>query len=229
MDLLTIITFWKKQFEEHAFFIDIGLVDVDSEINILKNNAKKWVNYWRDLPLNDEIIYTELYIEMLLRNCDSFKKFKMDVINNINLKFCGWLIPDFVDHLKDELEYFVKLITTDVEPIDIIKFWTEINKDHCQTIYQLLDSKEKILFDTYLNFSKEFDIIYDGISIEDIQISRLSLICTRDLDKFLLKTKNGIYDRSIKSVIHPVLIDHIKRENERAMFDIRYALSRLKI
>ena len=229
------VLFWSNQFKEHAFFINIGLIDeevINLNITKLKRIAKNWREYWAtiyiDYKNNDR---HKDSIESILNNCKAFKKFKESVIVHINASFCSWLIPDFVDHLKDELDYFINILTNNITPLEVIKFWTEINKDHSQTIFQLLDSTEIDLFNKSLIFSKELTVLHKHINDdeEDKQFCLLSLHCIDELDKFVTDLKIGIDNRDIKSAIHPLLIDHIKREGMRSITDIKLALKELTI
>ena len=228
------VIFWSNQFKEHAFFINIGLIDEDIiNLNItkLKRIAKNWQEYWANI--HSEYKKNDKYkdsIESILDNCKAFKSFKKSVIVHINDSFCSWLIPDFVDHLKDELDYFINVLTDNITPLEVIKFWTEINKDHSQTIFQQLDSTEIDLFNKSLIFSKELTVLNTHINDEeDKQFCLLSLHCIDELDKFVSELKIGIDNRNIKSAIHPLLIDHIKREGMRSITDIKLALNSLSV
>jgi len=222
------IIFWSTQFKEHCFFIDIGLIDDQSTITELKIISKQWYKYWENISNIDLNDINLSDINDIIFNCQFFKKFKENVIDHIKNGFCGWLIPDFVDHLKDEVEYFVNVLTDKIEPSEVIKFWTEINRDHCQTIYQLLDSSEGEVFDKSLNFSKELSIIHKNMNQENEQFYLLSLHCIDQLDIFVDQLKIRIYSRDIKSVIHPLLIDHIEREGKRSLYDISMALKSIE-
>ena len=219
MDKLDNIIFWSNQFKEHAFFIDIGLIDDQSITTEIKLIAREWYKYWENINIDD--------INDILIHCYAFKGFKETVIHHIKIEFCGWLIPDFIDHLKDELEYFINILNGSITPSEVIKFWTEINRDHCQTIFQLLDSSEEDLFTKSLNFSKELTIIHKNIKDdeENLQFNLLSLHCIDKLDEFVSQLKVGIVNRNVKSVIHPLLINHIEREGKRSIHDIKEALS----
>lgn len=217
------IEFWLRQFTEHSLFIKIGIVELDLETRNIKENAEKWQKYWKK-TLQKHLSDIDVRHE-IKNSAINFSKFKTEILDLTKERFTGWLVPEFIHHIKDEVEYFLKReFKNNLDNEFIIRFWNEINQEHSEFNSNLLDNSEKELIEKSDNFAKRFEVLKNLEEFEVIQFTLLSLHCAEELDDFLTSGKEGIEDRSIKSAIHPVLIEHVKRETQRGIFEMNEIL-----
>jgi hypothetical protein len=97
-------------------------------------------------------------------------------------------------------------------------FWNRIMAEHSKFIRGLLDPTENELIRTANNFGNEFDqlTVEAKKAIDNtIPISKVtadSLKATKDIRDFKAQGTKGILDCKIKSIIIPLLGDHVFRE-----------------
>lgn len=144
--------------------------------------------------------------------------------------------PLLIDHISREAKYFAnrlrELNTGTLEPLPdaIIKenvFFLRIMADHAKFISHLLDPSERKLIEQANEFSHDFDqLLFQAIDLESMRPqsqtyplldqfldqNRVSVKSLRDFKK----TARELIDACrIKSIIHPLLADHVFREAER--------------
>lgn len=106
-------------------------------------------------------------------------------------------------------------------------FFLRIMADHAQFIGHLLDPSERKLVDMARNFSHDFDqLVFQARDLESMKPqsqtvplldqfldqNRVSVASLRDFKK---TARDLIEECRIKSIIHPLLADHVFREAER--------------
>ncbi|MFL6517663.1 MAG: DUF2935 domain-containing protein, partial [Bacillus sp. (in: firmicutes)] len=144
--------------------------------------------------------------------------------------------PLLIDHTSREANYFRKRLIELNEgklqalPDAIIKenvFFLRIMADHAKFIGHLLDPSERKLIDIAQNFSNDFDqLMYQARDLESMKPqsqtvplldqfldqNRVSVSSLRDFKK---TARDLIEQCKIKSIIHPLLADHVFREADR--------------
>ncbi len=99
---------------------------------------------------------------------------------------------------------------------DLLVFWNQIMMEHAQFIRGLLDPTEEGLIDTADEFSKEYRVLLeaakeaDGRSME--ALSEKTLEETKRYRDFKMAGAKGINECEIRSIILPLLADHVLRE-----------------
>jgi hypothetical protein len=144
--------------------------------------------------------------------------------------------PLLLDHTSREADYFRKRLKElnkgNLEPlpdaiIDENVFFLRIMADHAKFIAHLLDPSERKLVEMARNFSHDFDQLL--MQARDLDSMRPQSLTTPLLDQFLdqnrvsvkslrdfKKTARELIEACrIKSIIHPLLADHVFREAER--------------
>ena len=189
IDINTDIT--KKQLELRSGDVDNDLVDKIRSIN------KK------TLPAIANLIH-----------------FKNDILNRVlscNLYTTNY--PLLITHIMNEAKMYCKLLTrvennepfTDDYIYEQELFWNNIMKEHAEFIRGLLDPSEKELIKTANGFAIDYENILDGSnninSLKDISLDK-----TLELREFKIAGEEGILDCKIKSIIIPLLADHVVRE-----------------
>jgi hypothetical protein len=149
--------------------------------------------------------------------------------------------PLLVDHVSREAFYFrnrlEELNTGKLEPLPdaIINenvFFLRIMADHAKFIGHLLDPSERQLVEQTRNFSHDFDqLLFQAKNLELMrpqsqtvplldQFLDQNRISVKSLRDFKKTAKDLIDACRIKSIIHPLLADHVFREAERFLFII---------
>lgn len=135
--------------------------------------------------------------------------------------------PLLIDHIRREAILFVELLTRlqNRVVVDIARFaleqesfWNRIMAEHAKFIRGLLDPTEEVLFRTADKFGREFDALTTEALAAHNQITLLpavtreSLRETAEIRDFKRQGTEGILACKIKSIIIPLLGDHVLRE-----------------
>lgn len=151
--------------------------------------------------------------------------FKQRVLEDVlSCKVFTLNYPSLIEHILREAKLYLSLVNdlenrVDIDSTDTKKtelFWDQIMMEHSQFIRGLLDPTEEKLIDTADEFAHEFKLL--------IKEAQAKTDATMDsvTDKTLnetIKLKNfkqagtvGIYNCKIRSIILPLLADHVLRE-----------------
>lgn len=135
--------------------------------------------------------------------------------------------PLLIDHILREAKFYVQLLCRLQNGIDMDMqndlleqelFWNRIMSEHSFFIRGLLDPTETELFDIANNFGKEFDELeQQALALNNSQMNMVGLTektikATTELADFKAKGTDGILNCKIKSIILPLLADHVLRE-----------------
>lgn len=132
--------------------------------------------------------------------------------------------PLLIEHIIREANLYLSYIESldneeDIEKKSIKEqelFWDEIMMEHALFIRGLLDPSEYELVDTSNEFAKEYsDLIDDTKKFTKetlFSITRETLVETKKFKDFKEAGTTGIENCEIKSVILPLLADHVLRE-----------------
>jgi hypothetical protein len=127
------------------------------------------------------------------------------------LKSLAW--PTFFEHTYLEGERFAKRLEkfsggkVELERNEVVDFWTRVMADHADFIAHLLDPQEKMLVEKAMKSSKAWREL-KGKDGSDNKVKS-------SLDEFIAFKKTaqaGVEGGQIKSIIHPLLADHVLRE-----------------
>jgi hypothetical protein len=180
-----------------------------------------------------------------------FRNFKRNLlILVINGKVQGFNFPLLIDHIAREAEYFMnslqKFNNGILEPIQdaIIHenvFWLRIMMEHSRFIASLLDQSERNLVATARKFGDDFEtLLNQARDVESMlyhkkptypiigKLNKDSESATEELRGFKKAGLELIRSSQIKSVINPLLADHVVREAEHFLFMIRVLEERLR-
>lgn len=149
--------------------------------------------------------------------------------------------PLLVDHVSREAFYFRNRLTElnlgRLEPlpdaiIDENVFFLRIMADHAKFISHLLDPSERQLIEQANNFSQEFDqLLFQAKDLESMrpqsqtvplldQFLDQNRVSVKSLRDFKKTARELIEACRIKSIIHPLLADHVFREAEHFLIII---------
>lgn len=212
------IDFWVRQLSEHALFLHLGLEDKKLKKQALHVHKKfeKFREEFNNNPLDIELMNSALPLIKKERH------FKVNVLKRLNNgEWIGWIFPLFVNHTILELDYLVdKLNGIQMTFAEELEFWNRINSEHAAFAAHLLDPQERESVRTADAQSEKFKTLpQDEI---DMWL-KLSLEASKELDAFNKKARTA--GKGIKSVIHPVLLDHVIREGERSILTLKNLLA----
>jgi hypothetical protein len=155
-------------------------------------------------------------------------QFKTTLLNNVlSCRLFTSNYPLLIDHILREAILFRDLLTRLQNGIevnmkkDVLEqetFWNRIMSEHSFFIRGLLDPTEVELFDLANNFGKEFEelrqeaVTMNNSSSDLSNLTDTTLEATTKLRDFKAQGTEGLIDCKIKSIILPLLGDHVLRE-----------------
>ncbi|ADL07392.1 DUF2935 domain-containing protein [Thermosediminibacter oceani] len=180
----------------------------------------------------------ELLIELI--------RFKTTILSNVlSCKMFTVNYPLLIEHIRRETELYLRIIQRiqGRENIDIKRevleqelFWNRIMAEHAKFIRGLLDPTENELIKTANDFGNEFDRLTKeakaaiDMTVPPEQVTDDSLRATKAIRDFKAQGTQGLLECNIRSIILPLLGDHVLREAnhylrllkmfQRHMFDI---------
>lgn len=157
-------------------------------------------------------------------------QFKTVVLSNVlSCKMFTVNYPLLIDHILREAKLYLRMIQRlqNRENVDIQKeifeqeaFWNRIMAEHSKFIRGLLDPTEDALIETANNFGREFDELTKEVQEAAMdkttsisQVTDDSLRATTDIKNFNTQGTQGLLNCKIKSIIIPLLGDHVLRES----------------
>jgi hypothetical protein len=119
---------------------------------------------------------------------------------------------DFFEHTALEAERFTRRLThlaagkAELDRAEVIDFWARIMEDHAEFIAHLLDPQEKAL----IAASRKSAELFGKLRGDDNKVKALAE--GQAMVAFKTTATKGIEEGKIKSIIHPALADHVRRE-----------------
>lgn len=238
MQSLEEIRFWSRIMKEHAFFLSLGFTADQKE---LIQEAKQFIPIFERIE-EQANVYNEKTDPLVIRQFNiqvyqattyiwAYKRKVLGLI--LSCKIVSNNYPLLVDHTSREAYYFAKRLKELNEgkliplPEAIIQenvFFLKIMADHSKFIGHLLDPSERKLVDQAREFSHDFDqLLYQAQDLDHMRPqsetqplldqfldqNRVSVVALRDFKK---TARDLIEACKIKSIIHPLLADHVYRE-----------------
>ena len=99
------------------------------------------------------------------------------------------------------------------------KFWTMIMGEHADFIAHLLDPEERALISKAMQTSQTFRQMHDSPPASKEPLEK----GVGDIIDFKTAAEKGIQAGQIKSIIHPTLADHVRREALKAADELKRA------
>jgi len=154
--------------------------------------------------------------------------FKNKVLSNVlSCKMFTFNYPLLIIHITREAELYLKQlkrlqngerINLEREALDLEFFWNRQMAEHAKFIRGLLDPSENDLIKMANNFGNEFDQLTEkakeamNSAIPPKRVTEKSLNATKGLRDFKAQGTQGILACKIRSIIIPLLGDHVLRE-----------------
>ncbi|MEK4451890.1 DUF2935 domain-containing protein [Paenibacillus sp. FSL L8-0506] len=241
------IRFWSRIMKEHSFFLKLGFRCEDTQLineaNHFYATFEAIENRSLGFTVDSDPTVIRKFNEEVHSAASHIWAFKRKILGLIlQCKLPGGTnFPLLVDHVSREANYFRNRLEElnqgrlDPLPDAIINenvFFLRIMADHAKFIGHLLDPSERQLVEQARNFSHDFDVLlYQAIDLSSMRPqSQTKPLLSQQLDEnkvsvkslrdFKKTARDLIEECRIKSIIHPLLADHVFREAERFLYII---------
>lgn len=158
----------------------------------------------------------------------SLIQFKATILSNVlSCKMFTVNYPLLIDHIMREARLYLRMVqrlqnremaNLQREALEQEAFWNRIMAEHSKFIRGLLDPTENELFNTANNFGNEFDqltaeaLAAMEMTIPPEKVTEDSLQATLRIREFKAQGTEGLLECKIRSIIIPLLGDHVLRE-----------------
>lgn len=179
----------------------------------LKSNPNYSYREWYNIVSHINSKSLSLLEEVIL-----FKKTLLTLVSECKVFIS--IYHEMLAHLIHEAEYYKEiLINLQNETLpektlcEELNFWNHIMGEHAQFVDGMLDPKEIELKEAAEITAERFEkLVKDCISTAENQILGASIRSTEDIRDFKADATIGILKCEIKSIIPPILADHVLRE-----------------
>ena len=133
--------------------------------------------------------------------------------------------PSFFEHTAREAERFARRLDqfsrgdTSTDMKEAAEFWTIIMGEHADFIAHLLDPEENALIQKAMQTSDAFRRMHKSVPSSKGPVEK----AVDDIIDFKTAAEKGIQTGKIKSIIHPALADHVRREALKAADELKRA------
>jgi hypothetical protein len=219
--------FWNEQMMEHAkFFVMLmpgpELANERSEAERFQQNFAGQLEKSRTARLDQSnyAAFNRSTIELLKPFAD-WKRKNGDLQASGKLKSLTW--STFFVHTALEAEWFSRRleqfsrgdVATDLKATAL--FWTQIMGEHADFIAHLLDPAERDLILKAMQTGDSFHKMHDNLPASKNPVEK----AVDEIIDFKTSAEMGIQTGKIKSIIHPTLADHVRREALKAADDLK--------
>ncbi len=130
------------------------------------------------------------------------------------------LYPEILIHVINEAKHFEKILICLIDRklpnftlCEELNFWNNKMGEHAEFIDGMLDPTEKELKEKAEEFAEEFEkLVEECIKTSEKLIIQKSLMATEEIKDFKEAATEGLLECKIKSIIPPILADHVLRE-----------------
>lgn len=178
-----------------------------------------------NLALEERVFYLN---QLSIKLISELIQFKTNILNNVlGCKMFTVNYPLLIDHIMREANLYLRIvqrlqngehINMEREVAEQELFWNRIMAEHSKFIRGLLDPTEEELINAANNFGKEFDQLTAASkaamdkTMPLIKVTDESLKATKALRDFKEQGTQGLIECKVKSIIIPLLGDHVLRE-----------------
>lgn len=174
----------------------------------------------------DDVLEKQCQVQRLnqtaLKLLDSLILFKETILRNVlRCEMFTMNYPLLIEHILREAKLYRKYIQTLEKSGDLTCqsmkeiecFWNQIMMEHAMFIRGLLDPSETELFNSADRFAKEYSVLLNTChNAQNQTLTSDSLNETIRFRDFKMAGTQGIEQCKIRSVILPLLADHVLRE-----------------
>ena len=233
------IYFWGRQMADHALFLHLLFEEANLKSEALSHN-QRWTAFMKrqfedkgiiietfdpKMPKKVKVSLTDDEANKLMNGFDydglfalltKLRAFKQGALDALNAgKWLGWAYPSFVKHVLMELDAFQnRILGVQTQETDI-KFYNEMSHDHVGFTDNLTDYTPN-----NMKLKDELRAVFKSMptlnGTERQQYILLSIKYVQDIEKSATDVQDMIHKGTYQGIIHPALIDHVVREEQRA-------------
>lgn len=218
--------FWNEQLMEHAVFF--GMLMPGPALAPQRAQADAFRKTFANLLARTRTgasprTYRALNTAVVshVRRFADFKKRMQAEQESGRLKSLVW--PTFFAHTAREAEYFADRLSrlsagdTAIDRTAAMGLWSLIMGEHADFVAHLLDPNERALVAKAAEASRAFHQMHD----RPPPMPAPAIKAVDDIIDFKVAAEKGIKAGTIKSIIHPTLADHVRREALKAADELR--------
>lgn len=197
---------------EHATSNGSGF-HIDEMITERQLSLNRWINFNRN---NDgQVDALNEQVDTLLNQIIKFKQVVLKRANECQMFTTCY--PLLIEHMLREAQKYQDTLVRiqkreKVNLYDQEVFWNQQMREHAQFIRGLLDPTEEDLILTADKYADEYRKIIDNSATDLENLTLASLEETLNFKSFKEAGNDGILNCKIKSIIMPILADHVLRE-----------------
>lgn len=194
---------------------ELSGVNIDQNLTIKEMNLKPGNISISEMLLNNIHTINRETLSLI----EQLIQFKTDILNQVlNCKMFTTNYPLLIQHITNEARMYHDLLSKIENREQITNeylykqelFWNNIMKEHAEFIRGLLDPTEKSLIVTANDFADKYEAILNSQNLN--RLTDASLKETIDFRNFKVVGEEAILNCKLKSIIIPLLADHIVRE-----------------
>jgi hypothetical protein len=219
--------FWTDILMEHGKFF--AMLMPGDELREARSQAEKFSKSFADrfalarsnkLTKEDYVRFNRGTIDLVKPFIDFKHKMKEEQSAG-KLKSLVW--PLFFEHTAREAERFVARLEVfnkgaiEIDKAEAIPFWAGIMGEHADFVAHLLDPAERKLMDQALKSADKFYSMRDKRELDEKKAGEAG----QEILDFKMAAAKGINAGKIKSIIHPTLADHVRREAVKFIDEVK--------
>ena len=173
----------------------------------------------------ETICQVRMLNQQMLRSLDGLISFKEEILREVTgCRLYTTNYPLLIEHILREAKLYRQMIleleqegritAPDLRNLEI--FWNQIMMEHAQFIRGLLDPTECELMETADRFAEDYCRLLEEAREQDRKamnaLTARTLQTTKKYQQFKTAGTEGITDCEIRSIILPLLADHVLRE-----------------
>ena len=196
-------------------------ISIDTQITRAEERLRAGVMNSSSLELEERVRQLNQRVIQLVGGLLDFKERVLSNVLECNLYTTNY--PLLIEHIIREASLYLQTIEgiengrmPNQDSKDVELFWDQIMMEHAEFIRGLLDPTEKELMETADEFAEEFEELLERAKQQDARVSaeltRRTMEETQKLRDFKAAGTKGITSCKIRSIIIPLLADHVLRE-----------------
>lgn len=192
-------------------------INIDTNITVQESKLRSGKVQF-DRQLLSEISNINRQTLPMIQSLINFKSMILNKVLSCELYTTNY--PLLISHIMNEAKMYHGLLSRVESRQPFIRnyiyeqelFWNNIMKEHAEFIRGLLDPSEEDLISTANKFANEYKNIMNNYGNNFVNLTNASLRETVSFRNFKIAGEEGILNCKIKSVIIPLLADHVLRE-----------------
>ncbi len=209
--------FWNDIMMEHSMFFVMLMPANDPELAGPRKQAEEFQRLFAEQLRQSSAIRADNYVAFNQRTIDLAKRIgdykKTMRERQAAGKIRSLVFPLFFEHTAREADRFAARLAqynkrdTGFDRAEVIDFWSKTMGEHSAFIAHLLDPKERLLINQARKLEEAFlDRGFREVPGDDV------MKAAKEVLDFKTVGEKGIHQGKIKSIIHPALASHVRRE-----------------